>query len=186
MGLLITGLIVFCGIHLVPTVVPLRRRLADWKGEDISKLADGLIAAAGLALAIYKKSVAPRIPVYEPPGWTAHINWVVMWLAATIFPAAYLPTNLKRVMRHPFLWGVALWAIAHLLTIGDLASLLLFGAFAIYVFYDMGSANRRGTEVSRTRFPFWRDGVMVAVGTFAYLLIVRLHPFLLGVAVNAR
>jgi uncharacterized membrane protein len=81
---------------------------------------------------------------------------------------------------------MALWAIAHLLTNGDLASLLLFGAFALYAFYDMGSANRRGAEVSRTRFPLWRDGVLVAVGTAAYLLLVHLHPLLFGVAVNAR
>jgi uncharacterized membrane protein len=183
---LIAGLIVFFGVHLVPSVVPLRRRLADWKGEDIYKLAYSLIAAAGLALVIYGKSIAPRVVVYEPPDWTNHFSWVLVWLATTIFPAAYLPSNLKRAMRHPFLWGVALWAIAHLLANGDLASLLLFGAFAIYAFYDMGSANRRGAEVSRTRYPLWRDGVLVAVGTAAYLLLFRLHPFLFGVAVNPR
>jgi uncharacterized membrane protein len=90
--------------------------------------------------------------VYQPTAWTAHVAWVLMWLAVTIVPAAYLPTNLKRVMRHPFLWGVALWAIAHLLTNGDMASLLLFGAFGAYAFFDMGSANRQGAEPSQTRY----------------------------------
>jgi uncharacterized membrane protein len=164
--------------------VRLRAHLTDFKGEDRYKLGFSLAAAVGLGLVIYGKSVAPRIAVYEPPGWTAHISWFMMWLAVTIFPAAYLPTNLKRVMRHPFLWGVTLWAVAHLLTNGDLASLLLFGSFAAYALFDMGSANRRGAAVSPLRHPLWRDGVLVAVGTAAYLALVRLHPLLFGVGVN--
>ncbi len=32
------------------------------------------------------------------------------------------------ITRHPFLWGVALWAAGHLLVNGDLASFVLFGA----------------------------------------------------------
>ncbi len=184
MWLLIAGLTVFFAVHLLPTSDRWRARLVAWKGEDIYKLGFSLVAAAGLVLAGYGKSVAPRVMVYDSPAWTAHLSWLLMWLAVTIFPAAYLPTNLKRFMRHPFLWGVTLWAVAHLLTNGDLASILLFGSFAIYAVYDMQSANRRGAEVSRTRFPIWRDGVLVAVGTAAYLLLVRLHPYLFGVAVN--
>jgi uncharacterized membrane protein len=184
MWLLIAGMTVFFGIHLVPTVVKLRARLVAWKGEGVYQAFYSLTAAAGLALVIYAKSAAPRIPVYDPPDWTAHISWFLMWLAVTIFPAAYLPTNLKRVMRHPFLWGVALWAVAHLLTNGDLASIVLFGAFAVYAFFDMWSANRRGAAVSQTRYPLWRDGVLLAVGLAAYLALVRLHPVFFGVAVN--
>jgi uncharacterized membrane protein len=184
MTLLIAGLLVFFGIHLVPTLVPLRRRLAAWKGEGPYQLGYSLVAAAGLALVVYGKAIAPYVPVYEPPLWTTHITWGLMWLAVTIFPAAYLPSNLKRFVRHPFLWGVALWAVAHLLANGDLASLLLFGAFGLYALYDMCSANRRGAALSDVRQPLWRDAVLVAVGTAAYLLIIRLHPLLFGVAVN--
>ena len=184
MWLLVGGLIVFFGIHLLPTVLPLRQRIAAWKGEDLYKLVFSLIAAAGLVMMGYGKAIAPRITVYEPPAWTAHVSWILMWLAVTIFPAAYLPSNLKRIMRHPFLWGVALWAIAHLMTNDDLASILLFGSFATYAFYDILSANRRGAAVSNTHHPVWKDGVLVAVGLFVYLALIRLHPLLFGVSVN--
>jgi uncharacterized membrane protein len=184
MWLLVAGLIVFFGVHLVPTKAKLRTRLVAWKGENLYQMVFSLMAAAGLVLAGFGKSMAPLIVVYAPPAWTAHISWFLMWLAVTIFPAAYLPSNLKRVMRHPFLWGVALWAVAHLMTNGDLASILLFGSFAVYAIFDMGSANRRGAEVSRTRLPIWRDGVLVAVGLLAYLTLIRLHPILFGVGVN--
>jgi uncharacterized membrane protein len=36
-----------------------------------------------------------------------------------------------RVTRHPFLWGVAIWAAVHLSVNGDLASVILFGTFLV-------------------------------------------------------
>jgi uncharacterized membrane protein len=36
-----------------------------------------------------------------------------------------------RITRHPFLWGVALWAVVHLIVNGDLASLILFGSLLV-------------------------------------------------------
>ena len=36
-----------------------------------------------------------------------------------------------RITRHPFLWGVALWALVHLTLTGDLASLVLFGSLVV-------------------------------------------------------
>ena len=48
----------------------------------------------------------------------------------------------------------------------------------------MRSANRWGTTLSTNRHPWWRDAVPVAFGTTAYLIIIFLHPYLFGVAVN--
>lgn len=43
--------------------------------------------------------------------------------------------GMLRISRHPFLWGVALWALGHLLVNGERASIVLFGAlFALAVF----------------------------------------------------
>ncbi len=40
-------------------------------------------------------------------------------------------TGMTRISRHPFLWGTFLWAFSHLLVNGDLASLIMFGTFAL-------------------------------------------------------
>jgi uncharacterized membrane protein len=43
--------------------------------------------------------------------------------------------GMLRITRHPFLWGVAIWAAGHLLVNGDTPSLILFGAMlALAVF----------------------------------------------------
>lgn len=39
--------------------------------------------------------------------------------------------GMLRITRHPFLWGVALWAAGHLLVHGTVASLILFGSLLI-------------------------------------------------------
>jgi uncharacterized membrane protein len=36
--------------------------------------------------------------------------------------------GMLRITRHPFLWGVAIWALGHLLVNGERASLILFGS----------------------------------------------------------
>jgi uncharacterized membrane protein len=41
------------------------------------------------------------------------------------------PVGVQRITRHPFLWGVALWALIHLVLNGDLASVVLFGTLAV-------------------------------------------------------
>lgn len=39
--------------------------------------------------------------------------------------------GMVRITRHPFLWGVALWAFVHLIVNGDLASLIFFGSLLV-------------------------------------------------------
>jgi len=41
------------------------------------------------------------------------------------------PQGIVRVSRHPFLTGVALWALVHLIGNGDVASLIFFATWAI-------------------------------------------------------
>ncbi|MGH8180730.1 MAG: NnrU family protein, partial [Steroidobacteraceae bacterium] len=39
--------------------------------------------------------------------------------------------GMVRITRHPFLWGVGLWAATHLIVNGDVASLILFGSLLV-------------------------------------------------------
>lgn len=40
-----------------------------------------------------------------------------------------LAVGVLRITRHPLMWGIALWALLHLVANGDLASLIFFGTF---------------------------------------------------------
>jgi uncharacterized membrane protein len=86
-------------------------------------------------------------PVYWDLGPGArHAGLLIMLLALLLVVPGLLtphPTSVKqegaldkpdavkgmlRITRHPFLWGVAVWAFGHLLSNGDLPSVILFGS----------------------------------------------------------
>jgi uncharacterized membrane protein len=48
-----------------------------------------------------------------------------------------------RVTRHPFLWGVALWAVGHILVNGNLAAFVLFGSLLILALFGTTSIDAK-------------------------------------------
>jgi uncharacterized membrane protein len=168
---------------MVPTFVGLRRRLVGWKGGLVYLIFYSLASAMGLALIIVGKATAAYIPLWDSPKWISHLTMTAMLPAVILLAAAYIPNNLTRIIRHPFLWGITLWALSHLAANGDLGSLILFGGFAAYAIFDMWSANRRGAEKSVKRRPFYWDLILITAGGSAYCAGVFIHPYLFGVAV---
>jgi uncharacterized membrane protein len=110
MALLLFGMVVFLSAHLIPTFVELRRRLVGWKGETVYLVCHSLVSAMGLTLIITGKATAAFVPIWETPAWLNHLTMTTMLPAVILVAARYLPNNLKRFVRHPFLWGVILWA----------------------------------------------------------------------------
>jgi uncharacterized membrane protein len=51
--------------------------------------------------------------------------------------------GIQRVTRHPFLWGVAVWAFVYLIINGVIASLVLFGSLLCLVFVGMISIDAK-------------------------------------------
>jgi uncharacterized membrane protein len=179
---LILGMAVFMAVHLLPTFVELRQRLIGWKGRTVYTIGYSCAAMVGLLMIIFGKSQAVLVPVWDAPDWAYQLVPILMLVALILLPAAYMPTNLKRLIRHPFLTGVALWALSHLLVNGDLASIILFGGFGAFALFDMWSSNRRGAEKSTTKVPIYRDVALLFVGVVAFSIILHLHPYLFGVS----
>lgn len=182
MPLLIAGLLVFLGIHLLPSAVPAKAALVGRLGPQRYKGLFSLVALAGFALIVYGKAHAPFIPVWQPPPWARHFALAVMPFALMLLASSHMKSNVKRVTRHPMLWGVLLWALAHLAANGDLASILLFGGFAVYAPFAMWSANRRGAKLADRPQPPGRDAMVVVAGLVAYAALLVLHPVLFGVS----
>jgi uncharacterized membrane protein len=87
-------------------------------------------------------------------------------------------------VQHPMLAAIKLWALAHLLVRGDLASLLLFGSFLAYGVYDRISVKRRdafGPLGTRTG-TMTGDMAVLVLGIAAYaFMLVWGHGALIGV-----
>ncbi|MFN3232595.1 MAG: NnrU family protein [Alphaproteobacteria bacterium] len=55
--------------------------------------------------------------------------------------------GIVRITRHPFLFGAALWAFAHILSNGEVASLIFFGTFFVVVVRGMINIDRKRARV---------------------------------------
>jgi len=182
MLLLGLGLVLFLGIHLVPMMPALRAGLARRWGEKTYRGVFSLVSLVGFVLLAWGKSRAPYVHVLTPPAFGRSATFVLLSGTALCFAALYLPTNLKRLTAHPMLWGTTFWALGHLLSNGDLASLMLFGTFFVWALADMVSANRRGARPSQQTVPLWRDGAVLVLAAGIYGAVTWAHPFLSGVA----
>ena len=183
MTLLILGVVVFIGAHLVPSIPSLHSSLQARVGRNRYRGLFSLVSLVGFVLLVVGMGRAPFVPVWDPPPWADRVAVWIMPVALVLLVAAFMPTNLKRVTRHPMLWGVTIWAAVHLLSNGDLASLILFGSFGAFSLFDMWSANRRGAELSSQALPYWRDLLVVVVGGIVYVAFLYSHAWLFGVPV---
>lgn len=183
MAVLVLGIVTFVGVHLVPSVPALRDGIVGRVGFNRYRGLFSLLAAAGLVLIIVGKAYAPTVPLWNPPSWGFRVSVIGMPIAFILLAAAYLPTNIKRVVKHPMLSAVAVWAGLHLLSNGDLASLILFGGLGAFSLFDIVSANLRGTALPARGVAWWRDVVPVIGGVVVYFLFLHYHQALFGRAV---
>ena len=70
-------------------------------------------------------------------------------------------TGILRVTRHPFLIGVALWAATHMITNGDLESLIFFGTFLIVVLNGMRNIDRKRLRIHGDAWTKFEDKTSV-------------------------
>ena len=184
MATLIAGLLLFIGTHSMRIVAP------QWREDMIARLGHGpwrgiisVLSIVGFVLLIqgYDAARVHPVPVYEPPYWLHYVTAVLMLVAAIFAAASLVPRNSIRArMGHPLALSVKTWALAHLLSNGTLADVLLFGVFLLWAVVDFASARRRD-RANGTAYPEGAMGntlVTLVVGAviwaaFAFYLHTR-------------
>ncbi len=185
----IAGLVVFLGAHVFVSMRGHRAALIARLGEGPYKGLFSLVSLIGLVLLSYgfaRYRTEGVIPLWYPPAWTRYIVQIAMWPASIALVAAYIPGDIKRVLKHPLLVAVKIWAVAHLCANGDLGGIILFGAVLAWAVYDRITLKRR-TNVRSPPSPVGgrrNDVIAVVVGTIVFLALGLLfHPLVIGVPV---
>ena len=186
---LVLGLVLFLGVHSIAIISPDgRNRLAAQLGENAFKGLYSLASFAGLALIVWGYGVARETPVllYALPGGFRHLAALLMLPVFVLLLAAYLPGRIQRAAKHPMLLSVKLWATAHLLANGDLASVLLFVALLAWGVVLRISYKRRvrAGELVLKPFVSARFDAIAVVGSIVLWAVITmwLHKLLIGVA----
>ena len=185
MKLLVAGVLVWCLVHLLPSLAaPLRQRLITQLGEKIYKLLFTALIFASLALIIFGwRSTVPSL-LYQLPGFTRHIAMLLVLVAFIIFGASNYPSRIKQHIRHPQMAGVIVWAFAHLLLNGDSRSVLLFGGLGLWAVLEIVLINKRDGEWVKQPVPGWAREIRgLVISLVVFLVVVILHPYMTGVSI---
>lgn len=189
MALLLIGMAVFLGIHLLPSLPRKRHKLMKLFGETTYKAAYGIIALSGLVLIVwgYARTYNDPIVLFDMPLALRHVTMLLVFVSFIMFVSARLKGYIRYWVRHPLLLAVKLWAFGHLLVKGgDVAGLVLFGGFLAWAVFLRISAKKReqvGLIKTRNFEPNWlNDLIALVVGTLIYLAFAfYLHKWLIGV-----
>ena len=192
LGILMAGLVLFIGAHVFVTMRDQRAALIGRIGEWPYKGSLALVSVIGLILIGYgfgEYRATDWIDVWHPPRWTYYITQFLMWPASIFVVAAYIRGNIWRTLKHPMLVGVKTWAVAHLISNGDLGSILLFGSFLLWAGYDRMTLKHRADAGAPT-IPAGghrNDIIALVVGTVLYVILgLVFHPLVVGRAVFGR
>ncbi len=165
----------FVLLHLLISGTRLRDVLRGAIGTGPYMGLFSLASVALLAWLIFAFAAAKDLgPVFWGPSEARRWSQVVVQFFALLFVVVGLatpnPTSVRqeagleragvvrgilRVTRHPFLWGVALWAAGHLLVIGTEPSLILFGSMFLLALFGTTSIDaKRAREFADAWPPF--------------------------------
>jgi uncharacterized membrane protein len=149
MANLVAAVAFFLGMHFGISGTALRGRLVSVLGEKAFRGLFALASIAGLIWLIRAYSTAPYIRTWgrlialdplAPPLMLVAFLFVVVGISTPSPTTAGMESQLTRgvqvrgitrITRHPFLWGVALWAFVHLVINGDVAAALVFGSLLL-------------------------------------------------------
>ncbi len=146
---LILAAIYFVGIHVFISGTGLRAVVVRATGAQGFQGLFSLLSLTGIVWLCWAYGHAPDVPLWGHLTALRPVALVLM-VVAVLLVAIGLTTpsptavggearlnqaepaqGILRVTRHPFLWGVALWALVHLIINGDAAALVLFGSLLL-------------------------------------------------------
>ena len=193
LGILIVGVAVFLATHVFVSFREARASVIERVGLSLYRTLFAIVSLVGLALIIWgyaQYRAHDLIQLWSPPAFMRHITIGLVFFAAIFIVAAFFPSHIKTRLKHPMLAGVKAWALAHLLSNGDLGSVLLFGTFLAWGVYARIAAKRRG-DIGAAATPApdgWTgDVIVVALGTAIFLALgFWFHPYVIGVPVFGR
>lgn len=138
MILLIIGILLWIAAHLFKRVAPDLRDSIGAKGKGLV----ALVLVGSIVLMVLGYRSMDFIPVWEPAPFLKHINNLAVLIAFYLTSPGPYKGAIFYKMRHPMLIGFKLWAAAHLLVNGDLASIILFGGMLAWGVIEVIVINR--------------------------------------------
>ena len=154
---------IFLIAHIIPAMPALRRSLQARLGEGGFVAAYSVLSLLLFAWLIREALNAPFIPLWFAGPWSFWFAIALVPLALVLLGTGALAPNPLSITfvtrtydpavpgavaltRHPILWGLALWGIAHVPANGHLVGLMMFGGLALFALIGMTVVEGRRRE----------------------------------------
>jgi uncharacterized membrane protein len=161
-----------------------RSTSAALAGEKPYKIVFALLSLLGIVLIVRGWGTAPADFLYVPPPALRHVTMLLVLIAFILLAASHARTNIKRLIRHPMLTGVLVWAIGHLLANGETRAVILFGSFALWAVIEILLTNARdGSWVRPEPVALKKDIITLVVGVVVFVIVMFIHPWIAGVPI---
>ena len=183
MALLVTGLLLFTVVHLLPAVSPdMRAGLVAKLGDNAYQAMFSILILVSLVVIVFGWKAATPTGIYAPPMRGDALISALVFFAFVLFVASKARSNYRRFVRHPQMVSVILWSVAHLLVSGDSRSVVLFGGLGIWAVAEIVLCNKRdGAWKKPDVAPLSADIVVAVIAGVAFGIFFYLHRALFGV-----
>lgn len=187
LGPVIAATIAFVAGHFVLSWAPIRGALVARLGRRPFLGVYSLIVAAAFIWMNMTYIRAPVIEIWPHTEIAKQVAWVLMIFASVFLVCGATMANpssvggervaeargIFKVTRHPILWAIALWAMAHMGTTGDAASQIFFGGLAVLSLGGMAhiDAKKRAEDPQR----FAKIAAATSAIPFVAMLAGRAH-----------
>ncbi|MBD3801836.1 MAG: NnrU family protein [Thioclava sp.] len=212
----------FLASHAIPSMPKLKAALVRGLGQRGWVIGFSLLSTALLFWVIFAAGRAPYVEIWPQKTWARWLVNIAMPLAILLGsfgvgapnPFAFearasgfdpVHPGIAGLTRQPLLWAIAIWAAAHLVANGDLAHLILFGAFALFTAMGLRALEARKrrqmgeTEwqrlsartglipgaalvVGRWRPKGWPSPTRLIVAVLVWVTLYHLHAPVIGVS----
>lgn len=219
------SVLVFVASHIILSAPPVREPLIARLGARGFQGAYSVLSLLLIVWAVMAYNDAPYVEVWQPPVWIRHLALTLMLFSCILVVAGLTtpsptavagadggselaergPIGMQKVTRHPMMWGVAIWGVAHLLANGAAADVLLFGGMTVLAlagtygidvkkraslgsawtgfaqktsFVPFAATIQRRNRVSLGEIGWWR----LALGVALYAVLLWGHQWLFGVS----
>ena len=203
MALLIAATVLVIASHVVPSAPGLRERLIGTFGRRGFYAGYSLVSLVTLGLLIWAyRAAGPQGWLYTPPPAARIIALAVMLLATFLITARLTtpappdgPIGIYRVTAVPGSLGVLLWALVHLLNLGEARAVVVFAGLAVMTLIalvkNLGLAAPAYRDIGWVPFAaivsgreilLWREigRWRVALALLVYASLLYLHPIVIG------
>ena len=182
MLLLVAGVLLWSAIHLFTALGrDARAGVVSRIGLNPYKGLYSLALVLALVLIVMGWRSTPPTSVWLPPDGMRHLTIALTPIAVILFISARAPTDIKQFIRHPQLTGVKLWAVAHLLSNGEVRSIVLFGGLLAWAVLEVIFINKRdGARVKPPRVGMAKTLVSALIGLAVAAVLVLVHPWIAG------